>query len=54
MNTDFRHDNNASNLLVNNAAARIAAADRGSQAALPTLLLLVPCLFAGIWLLVSN
>ena len=23
-------------------------------AALPTLLLLVPCLFAGIWLLISN
>lgn len=54
MNTDFRHDNNASDQLIKTAAARIAAADRGSQASLPTLLLLVPCLLAGIWLLVSN
>lgn len=54
MSTDLRHDDNAANPLVRTVAAQIAAPDRESQAALPTLLLLIPCLFAGIWLLVSN
>lgn len=54
MSTDLRHDDNAANPLVRTVAAQIAAPDRESQAALPTLLLLIPCLFAGIWLLVAN
>lgn len=54
MSTDFCHDDNAANLLISDLAAPIVTSDRESQAALPTLLLMVPCLVAGIWLLVSN
>ncbi len=54
MSTDFRHDDNAASSTVSSAAVHRAAVDRESQAALPTLMLLIPCLIIGIWLLVSN
>lgn len=54
MSTDLRQDDHAANPFVRTVAAQIAAPHREAQAALPTLLLLIPCLLAGIWLLVSN
>ena len=54
MSTDLCHDDTTAANFGNTVAERIATAERDAQAALPTLVLLVPCLIAGIWLLVSN
>lgn len=54
MSTELCHDDNTASSFGNTVASRIASAERDAQAALPTLVLLVPCLLAGIWLLVSN
>ena len=34
--------------------ARVTEPTAETLAAMPTLVLLIPCLFAGIWLLISN
>jgi len=54
MSTELCHDDTPTATFGNTVAERIAMAERDTQAALPTLVLLVPCLLAGIWLLVSN
>lgn len=54
MSTEFSHDDTTASTFGSTVAERIATAERDAQAALPTLVLLVPCLLAGIWLLVSN
>ena len=54
MSTELCHDDKTAATFGNTVAERIATAERDVQAALPTLVLLVPCLLAGIWLLVSN
>lgn len=54
MSTDLCHEDTTAPTFGNTVAERIATAERDAQAALPTLVLLVPCLIAGIWLLVSN
>ena len=54
MSTEICHDDTTPATFGNTVAERITTAERDAQAALPTLVLLVPCLIAGIWLLVSN
>ncbi len=54
MSTEICHEDTTTTAFGNTVAERIATAERDAQAALPTLVLLVPCLLTGIWLLVSN
>ena len=54
MSTEFCHEDQAATSFGNTVEERIASAERDAQAALPTLVLLVPCLLAGIWMLASH
>lgn len=54
MSTDRRQQNDAPDQQMNVVVSRIAPSEDGTQAAVPTLLLMIPCLVAGIWILISN